>query len=54
MISGYNRNTTISRNEIAWTGDNAIAAWGKTTIPAADCPECATKVGSAEWEYRAT
>ena len=43
MISGFNRNTTISRNEIAWTGDNAIAAWGKTRIPAADCPECAAR-----------
>ena len=42
-VSGYNRHVTISRNEIVWTGDNAIALWGKTTIPAADCPECASR-----------
>lgn len=42
-VSGFNRNVTISRNEIAWTGDNAIAVWGKTTIPPSDCAECAAR-----------
>ena len=43
MVSGYNRHVTVSRNEIAWTGDNAIAVWGKTSIPAGVCPECAAR-----------
>ena len=30
MISGYNRNATIQRNEFAWIGSTAIAAWGYT------------------------
>jgi hypothetical protein len=42
-ISGFNRNVTISRNEIAWNGDNAIAVWGKTSIPKSDCAECAAR-----------
>ena len=42
-VSGFNRNVTISRNEIAWNGDNAIAVWGKTSIPKSDCPECAKR-----------
>ena len=31
MISGYNRNTTVQRNEFVWIGDSAIASWGDTT-----------------------
>lgn len=30
MVSGYNRNTTITRNEFAWLGSTAIAQWGYT------------------------
>ena len=30
MISGYNQNATIDSCEIRWTGDTAIAAWGRT------------------------
>eukprot|EP00759_Apiculatamorpha_spiralis_P016491 PhF_6_TR2266/c0_g1_i2/m.3917 len=30
MISGYNRRTLITKNNIMWTGDTAIAAWGYT------------------------
>lgn len=30
MLNGYNRNTTISRNEFAYIADNVIAAWGST------------------------
>ena len=30
MLSGYNRNTTISRNEFVWIGDSVIASWGYT------------------------
>merc|ERR1712070_496848 len=35
FLSGYNLGATISGNEIAWTGDSAIAAWGYTsgTLP---------------------
>ena len=31
MVSGYNRNTTIQRNEFVWIGDTAIAQWGYTS-----------------------
>ena len=31
MISGYNRNATVQRNEFVWIGDTAIASWGDTT-----------------------
>ena len=31
MISGYNRNVTIQKNEFAWIGDTAIASWGYTS-----------------------
>ena len=31
MISGYNRNVTILKNEFVWIGDTAIASWGYTT-----------------------
>jgi hypothetical protein len=31
MLSGYNRNTTISRNEFAWIGDSVLASWGYTS-----------------------
>jgi hypothetical protein len=30
MLSGYNRNTSISRNEFAWIGDSVLASWGYT------------------------
>ena len=30
ILSGYNRNTTISRNEFEGLGDNVMAAWGYT------------------------
>ena len=30
MISGYNRNATISNNDFSYIGGNAIAAWGYT------------------------
>merc|ERR1712130_1093443 len=33
MISGYNRNATVSKSEFYLIGDNCIAAWGKTTQP---------------------
>ena len=31
MISGYNRNATLYKNEFLWIGDNAIAQWGDTS-----------------------
>ena len=31
MVSGYNRNTTIYKNEFVWIGDSAIAQWGDTS-----------------------
>lgn len=31
MISGFNRNTTVYRNEFLWIGDTAIASWGDTS-----------------------
>jgi hypothetical protein len=30
MLSGYNRNVSILKNELVFIGDNAIASWGKT------------------------
>ena len=30
MLSGYNNNTVILKNEFVWIGDTAIAAWGNT------------------------
>ena len=30
MVSGHNLQTRIMGNEIRWTGDSAIAAWGRT------------------------
>ena len=30
LVSGRNRNVTISDNEVRWTGDTAIALWGRT------------------------
>ena len=30
MVSGYNRNTTISNSEFSWLGGNAMAGWGFT------------------------
>ena len=31
MLSGYNRNATIQKNEFVWIGSSAIAQWGYTT-----------------------
>jgi hypothetical protein len=31
LLSLYNRNTTISGNEVSWHGDTAFAAWGITS-----------------------
>jgi len=31
FISNYNRNTTVSHNEMSWIGDTAIASWGSTS-----------------------
>ena len=31
MVSGYNRMTTIYKNEFLWIGDTAIAQWGDTS-----------------------
>eukprot|EP00052_Salpingoeca_macrocollata_P019021 m.157013 g.157013 ORF g.157013 m.157013 type:complete len:921 (+) comp20843_c1_seq1:32-2794(+) len=28
MVSGYNRDTTFSNNEVVWNGDSALAGWG--------------------------
>merc|ERR1712054_284682 len=30
FFSNYNRNGTISNNEVSWHGDNVFAAWGST------------------------
>ena len=30
MLSGYNRNTSIIKNEFVWIGDSVIASWGYT------------------------
>lgn len=30
MLSAYNRNATISNNDVSWNGDTAFAAWGIT------------------------
>eukprot|EP00051_Salpingoeca_urceolata_P015335 m.198436 g.198436 ORF g.198436 m.198436 type:complete len:722 (-) comp18370_c0_seq6:228-2393(-) len=42
FLSNYNLNTTLSRNELAWVGDSAMAAWGSTSR----CLEanCSTKL----------
>jgi len=36
MLSGYNRNTTISSSDFEYIGGNAIAAWGFTNETASD------------------
>ena len=36
MVSGYGRNVTIEGCDIRWTGDTAIALWGKTDELAAN------------------
>jgi len=33
MVSGYNRNATITNSDFAFLGGNAIAAWGYTNQP---------------------
>merc|ERR1719272_2861384 len=30
MLSAYNRNATIEKNDVSWNGDTAFAAWGIT------------------------
>jgi len=30
MLSGYNRNTSIVKNEFVWIGDSVVASWGYT------------------------
>ena len=30
FVSNYNRNVTVSNNEMSWIGDSAMAAWGST------------------------
>eukprot|EP01060_Flectonema_neradi_P039947 TRINITY_DN896_c1_g1_i2.p1 TRINITY_DN896_c1_g1~~TRINITY_DN896_c1_g1_i2.p1 ORF type:complete len:953 (+),score=255.36 TRINITY_DN896_c1_g1_i2:56-2914(+) len=30
FLSNYNRNATISNNELSWIGDSAMASWGST------------------------
>ena len=30
MLSGYHRNASLIRNEVAWTGGTAFAGWGRT------------------------
>lgn len=36
MVSGYNRNATITNSDFAFLGGNAIAAWGYTNETATD------------------
>eukprot|EP00316_Scyphosphaera_apsteinii_P011180 CAMPEP_0119345442 /NCGR_PEP_ID=MMETSP1333-20130426/107488_1 /TAXON_ID=418940 /ORGANISM="Scyphosphaera apsteinii, Strain RCC1455" /LENGTH=733 /DNA_ID=CAMNT_0007357911 /DNA_START=423 /DNA_END=2624 /DNA_ORIENTATION=+ len=36
MVSGYNRNATITNSDFAYVGGNAIAAWGYTNETATD------------------
>jgi len=45
MISGYNRNATVTKSEFVWIGDNCIAAWGKTTHPNATIRKLAPGYG---------
>ena len=30
FVSNYNRNVTVSNNELSWIGDSAMASWGST------------------------
>jgi len=30
FLSGYNRRAVIERNDFAWLGQSAVAAWGRT------------------------
>jgi len=45
MISGYNRNATVTKSEFVWIGDNCIASWGKTTHPNATIQKLAPGFG---------
>jgi hypothetical protein len=36
MVSGYNRNATVSNSEFSYIGGNAVAAWGYTNETATD------------------
>ena len=45
MVSGFNRNTTVTRNEAAWIGDTIVALWGKTTSSDATYRELAPGMG---------
>ena len=31
MISGFNRNFTVTHNEFEWIGESVIASWGYTS-----------------------
>jgi len=31
LLSGYNRNTRLTRNSFKWIGDSAMVSWGRTT-----------------------
>ena len=57
MLSGFHRGATISNSHFAWTGDTAIAAWGRTDelsdggihgwdATAGDIPQGTTIVGN--------
>jgi hypothetical protein len=35
MVSGYNRNTTVSNSDFSFIGGNAIASWGYVLVPSA-------------------
>lgn len=30
MLSGFNRNASLTDNEFVWIGDSVVAAWGYT------------------------
>jgi hypothetical protein len=57
MLSGFHRGATVSNSHFAWTGDTAIAAWGRTDemsdggthgwdATAGDIPQGTTIVGN--------
>jgi hypothetical protein len=39
LLSGFNQNTTITRNHIAYTGDTALGAWGYSSGTDPNQPE---------------
>jgi len=30
MLNGYNRQASVTNNEMAWIGETAVASWGHT------------------------